>query len=276
MCRWLAYSGSPIRIDEILLRPKHSLIDQSLHSTMGATTTNGDGFGIGWYGIDSAPGIFHSTDPAWNDRNLKELARHIETPLLFAHIRASTGGAIQQTNCHPFRYGQWLWMHNGLIRDFAKVRRDLAVAVDPALFAMIEGSTDSELFFYLALTFGLRDDPVAGVERAVGFIEETGRRHGVENPIQMTVATSDGDRVWGFRYSSEHNSRSLFFSTDVLTLRTQYPNNPRLWEVSEETRLIVSEPFGELVGAWQEVPESSWGVIQPGQDEIWSFTPQTP
>ena len=165
-------------------------------------------------------------------------------------------------------------MHNGLIRDFAKVRRDLAVAVDPALFADIEGSTDSELFFYLALTFGLRDDPVAGVERAVGFIEETGRRHGVENPIQMTVATTDGERVWGFRYSSEHNSRSLFFSTDVLTLRAQYPDNPRLWELSDETRLIVSEPFGELVGAWQEVPESSWGVIQPGQDEIWSFTPQ--
>ncbi len=167
-------------------------------------------------------------------------------------------------------------MHNGLIRDFGKVRRDLAVAVDPALFASIEGSTDSELFFYLALTFGLRDDPVAGVERAVGFIEETGRNHGVENPIQMTVATSDGDRVWGFRYSSEHNSRSLFFSTDVAHPARAVPQQPAPLGVSEETRLIVSEPFGELVGAWQEVPESSWGVIQPGQDEIWSFTPRLP
>lgn len=274
MCRWLAYSGSRIRIDEILLRPKHSLIDQSLSSRLGATTTNGDGFGIGWYGTGSSPGVFHSTEPAWNDRNLKELARHLESPLVFAHVRASTGGAIQQTNCHPFRYGRWLWMHNGLIRDFPKVKRDLAMAVDPALYALIEGSTDSEMFFYVALSFGLQEDPVAALEKAVGFIEETGRRHGVEHPIQMTVATTEGERVWAFRYSTERNSRSLFFSKDVVTLRDQYPNNPVLWEADEETRLIVSEPFGGLVGAWQEVPESSWGVVQPGQDEIWTFKPR--
>ena len=50
MCRWLAYSGSPVLLDDLLFRPDHSLIDQSLHSRLGATTTNGDGFGIGWYG----------------------------------------------------------------------------------------------------------------------------------------------------------------------------------------------------------------------------------
>ncbi len=275
MCRWLAYSGGSIRIEEILLRPKHSLIDQSLNSTLGATTTNGDGFGLGWYGSGTRPGVFHSTEPAWNDRNLKELCRHIESPLVFAHVRASTGSAIQQTNCHPFRHGPWLWMHNGLIRDFPLVKRDLAVEVSPALFSSIEGSTDSELFFYLALTFGLQTDPVPAVQRAVGLIEATGRRHGVENPVQMTVATTDGERVWAFRYSSEHSSRSLFVSRDVATLRAHYPNNPRLWDMDEETRLVVSEPFGGLVGAWQEVPESSWRVIQPGQDEIGDFQPTT-
>ena len=65
-------------------------------------------------------------------------------------------------------------MHNGLIREFSEVKRDLALAVDPTLFRAIEGSTDSELFFYLALTLGLEDDPPGAVERAVGFIEETG------------------------------------------------------------------------------------------------------
>jgi hypothetical protein len=50
-------------------------------------------------------------------------------------------------------------MHNGLIRDFATVKRDLAFAVDPSLYPEIEGSTDSEVFFYVALTFGLQDDP---------------------------------------------------------------------------------------------------------------------
>ena len=276
MCRWLAYSGSPVLIEELLYKPKHSLIDQSLHSRLGAETTNGDGFGIGWYGVGETPGVFHSIEPAWNDRNLRNLAAHLEAPIVFAHIRASSGSPIQQTNCHPFCHGRWLWMHNGLIREFHEIKRDLALAVDPTLYREIEGSTDSELFFFLALTLGLEDDPPGAVARAVGLIEETGRRHGVEDPMQMTVATSNGAQVWGFRYSSEGQSRSLFYSTDVSTLREQYPDNPQLQKVSDESRLIVSEPLGDLEGAWNEVPESSWGVIREGQDELHPFTPRPP
>jgi predicted glutamine amidotransferase len=276
MCRWLAYAGSPLRIEDLIYRPKHSLIDQSLHSQLGAETTNGDGFGIGWYGVGETPGVFHSIEPAWNDRNLHDLAQHIESPLVFAHIRASSGTAVQQTNCHPFRHGRWLWMHNGVIRDFQRVKRDLVLAVDPSLFAQIEGSTDSEVFFFLALTLGLQDDPPAAVEAAVGLIEETGRKHGVEHPIQMTVATTNSEKIWAFRYSSERESRSLFYSTDVATVRALYPELEILRKLSDESRLIVSEPLRDLPGAWNEVPESSYGVVQKGQDELRAFRPKTP
>src|SRR3954452_13150963 len=96
MCRWLAYSGSPVTVYDLLYRPEHSLIDQSLHSTMGVETTNGDGFGVGWYGVGSdEPGVYHSVEPAWNDRNLRDMSQHISSPLVFAHIRASTGTAVQ-------------------------------------------------------------------------------------------------------------------------------------------------------------------------------------
>jgi predicted glutamine amidotransferase len=275
MCRWLAYSGSPVLLEELLLKPANSLVDQSLHSKLGATTTNGDGFGIGWYGAEDTPGVFHSIEPAWNDHNLRELAQHLTSSLVFAHIRASTGSAIQQTNCHPFRYGRWLWMHNGVIREFDSVKRDLAFAVDPSLYPLIEGSTDSELFFYLALSLGLQDDPPSAVERAVGFIEATGHAHGVEHPVQMTVATTDGATVWAFRYSSERTSRSLFFSTDIETLRDQYPDHAVLHSVSDETRLVVSEPLGDLAGVWNEVPESNYGIVQQGQDQLRAFTPRS-
>jgi predicted glutamine amidotransferase len=274
MCRWLAYSGSPVVLEELLFKPKHSLIDQSLHSQLGVETTNGDGFGIGWYGVGETPGVFHSVEPAWNERNLKDLAQHLVSPLVFAHIRASTGTAVQQTNCHPFRHGRWLWQHNGAIREFPLVKRDLVLAIDPSFYPEIQGSTDTEVFFYLALTFGLEDDPPGAVARAVGFIEATGRAHGVDHPIQMTVATTDGSSVWAFRYSSERDSRSLFFSTAVETLRAQYPDNPMLHGLSAETRLVVSEPLGDLAGAWNEVPESSWGVVQEGQDELHPFEPR--
>src|SRR5262245_33788010 len=149
MCRWLAYSGTPIRLEELLVKRDRSLIDQSLHSRLGATTTNGDGFGVGWYDDTGVPRLYRSTHPAWNDRNLRELAAGVSSSLFFAHIRASTGSAIQETNTHPFRHKNWLWMHNGLIREFPRVHRELSFAVDPSLWDSIEGATDSELMFHL-------------------------------------------------------------------------------------------------------------------------------
>lgn len=272
----MVYSGDPLLAEDLLFKPEHSLIEQSLRSRMGATTTNGDGFGIGWYGLGPRPAVFKSVDPAWNDQNLRELTSQVETRLLFAHVRASTGTPVQRSNCHPFRHGNWLWMHNGLIRGFHDLKRDLAFAVDPALYPHIEGSTDSEMLFFLALTFGLEDDPIRGVARAVGFVEDLASRRGVPNPVQATMATSNGESVWAFRYSSERKTRTLYHSTDVTQLRLLHPEVEQLNRLGPETRLVVSEPLLDLPGAWREVPESSVGIIQPGDDEIRTFEPEPP
>ncbi|MER6615086.1 class II glutamine amidotransferase [Streptomyces xantholiticus] len=276
MCRWLAYSGTPLLLDTILYKPAHSLIDQSLHSRLGVETTNGDGFGVGWYPQESidTPALLKDIGPAWNNRNLREIADHVRSPLFFAHIRASTGTAVQQTNCHPFRHGRWMWMHNGAIADFHLIRRELSLLVDPALYSDIEGTTDSEMMFYLAVTFGLDEDPPGAVARMVGVVERSGRDHGAEFPLQMTIAVTDGERVWAFRYSSQGASRSLFYSTRVDALRELHPDMAFLQEVSDETRLIVSEPLGDLPGAWNEVPESSYGVVHAGADELHPFAPE--
>jgi predicted glutamine amidotransferase len=274
MCRWLAYSGDPIPIESLVFRRTHSLIDQSLHAQLGATTTNGDGFGLGWYREGDEPGMYRSVHPAWNDRNLRELAAHISSRLFFAHIRASTGTPVQETNAHPFRFGRWLFMHNGLVREFPRLKRDLLLAIDPALIPLIEGSTDSELLFHLTLTFGLEEDAVAALERMAGFVEELGERHGIEHPLQMSVAVTDGERIIAARYSSEQQSRSLFFSTDARALKQLYPEVEELQQLSDEARAIVSEPLGDLAGAWNEVPESHIGIVQPGQDELRPFNPR--
>ena len=121
MCRWNAYFGQPVAIDELLFKTDHGLIDQSLRSRMGVETTNGDGFGLGWYGTNGAlPGRYRSTTPAWSDVNLRDLAANIQSPLFLAHIRATTGTPVQQTNCHPFRQGRWLFVHNGVINGFSR------------------------------------------------------------------------------------------------------------------------------------------------------------
>src|SRR4051795_12023898 len=162
----MAWLGEPVLIEEPLFKSPRGIVDQSLHARMGAEPTNGDGFGLGWYGAGEGPGVYHSISPAWSDSNLRDLAAHIESPLFFAHIRAAVGSPVQQNNCHPFRHGRWLFVHNGLLGGFRDMRRDLLLAVDPSLFDGIAGSADSELLFYLALTFGLEDDPLGALERA--------------------------------------------------------------------------------------------------------------
>ncbi|HEY2159817.1 MAG TPA: class II glutamine amidotransferase [Solirubrobacteraceae bacterium] len=276
MCRWLAYTGSPVLISDALYMPTHSLIDQSLHSHLGAETTNGDGFGVGWYDDQPIPGVFRSIEPAWNDENLRELTAHIRSPVFLAHIRAAIGSAVQQTNCHPFRHGRWLFMHNGFIDGFEAIKRDLVLAVDPSLYPAIKGQADTEVLFYLALTLGLEDDPPEAVAQTIGIVEEAGERHGVKYPFQGTIATTNGEHLWAFRYSSEGKSRSLFFSRDARTLRELYPDRERIQALSDDARLIVSEPVGDLPGAWTEVPEGSWGVAGQSDDQLRPFKPKPP
>ncbi len=275
MCRWNAYIGEPLLMGELLYRTQHGLIDESLHSRMGAETTNGDGFGVGWYGIDdrTVPARYRSVNPAWNDFNMRELGDHIRTPLFLAHIRAAIGSPVQQSNCHPFRYERWLFVHNGYIAGLSTLRRDLLMAVDPALFNGIGGSTDSELVFYLALTFGLEQDPLRAMEQVIGFVEAKARELSVENPVQGTFGISDGERLWAIRYSTVHDSRSLFVSADVAALQQLHPENERLQQLSEGDRVVVSEPFGDLEGAWHEVPESTALVIEDGDVSQRPFTP---
>jgi predicted glutamine amidotransferase len=276
MCRWLAYSGSPVLIRDALYSPANSLIDQSLHSRLGAEATNGDGFGIGWYDGESVPGVYRSIEPAWNDQNLLEIAGHVRSPLFFAHLRAAIGSAVQQTNCHPFRHGRWLFVHNGFIRDFAAIKRDLVLAIDPSLYPDVAGSTDTEMLFYLALTCGLEDDPPEAVALAIGMVETLAEQRGIKDPFQGTIATSNGERLWAFRYSTEGKSRSLFFSRDAQTLKTMYPDKLILRDLSDDARLIVSEPIGDLPGAWHEVPEASYGVVGGGDQTLQPFRPKPP
>jgi glutamine amidotransferase len=275
MCRWLAYTGNAVPIETVLFRARHSLIDQSLHSTLGATTTNGDGFGLGWYQHrHDIPYRYRSVHPAWNDRNLHELARAISAPMLIAHVRAATHTPVQETNCHPFRHRRWLFAHNGLIRDFPLIRRDLVVAIEPGRFNSIEGSTDSEVMFCLAMTFGLEHAPVLALERMAGFVEATARARGIRDPLNMTICASDGEQLIAVRYSSERQSRSLFHSTSFRHLHELYPHDPRIAAVGDDAYLIVSEPLVDMPDAWAEVPESTAVVVRGAQIDYLPFVPR--
>ena len=265
VCRWLAYLGEPLRPSTIVLDSQHSIVAQSVNSPLGAELVNGDGFGFGWYPVDApvgtAPAVFHSIEPAWYDENVRELTRAVESPLFFAHVRAAAGPPIQQTNCHPFRFENWMFMHNGAIAKWSELRRDLTLLIDPELYPHVLGTTDSEVVFHLALTYGLSDDPVAATARAIRTVEAVGHAHGVQFPWNGTIAISDGSTLWAFRYSSLGRTRSLFYSTDIPALRQMYPDVARFTHFGDRAKVIVSEPINDLEGAFVEVAESTAVIL---------------
>jgi glutamine amidotransferase len=273
----MAWHGQPVLIEELLFNTEHSLVDQSLHSSMGAETTNGDGFGLGWYGVGEGPALYRSVAPAWSDANLRHLAGHISSPLFLAHVRAAIGSPVQQTNCHPFSHGDWVMVHNGLVNDFHPIRRELMMGLDPSSFAEIEGTTDSEVLFHLALARGLEGDPLYALEQAIGLVEDVQRRHGIEPALQASIGVSNGTMLWAVRYSSEHNSRTLFRSEDAEAIRMLHPENERVQRLRDTDRVVVSEPLGGLPGAWHELDESSTLTVHAGGEvEVGTFTPRVP
>jgi glutamine amidotransferase len=276
MCRWLGYFGDPIRIDELVYNTEHSLIEQSRSARFTSHLTNADGFGIGWYGGEELPGVYRNVAPAWSDRNLRDLCAQIRSRLFLAHVRATTGTPVQQTNCHPFRHGRWLFVHNGFVERYARLRRELLLAVDPGLFAGIEGTTDSELLFFLALTLGLDAEPLPALERMAGLVEATARRHGIEDALQMTLGVTDGERLYAVRYASgDVAPNSLYVSHDAEDVRLLYPEHERLRHLSGEAHAVVSEPLEDLPGVWREVPPSTALIVQPGGDSERPFVPRS-
>lgn len=265
MCRWMAWIGQPALMEELLFKAQHGIVDQSLRARVDPWPTNGDGFGLGWYGSPAGPALYRSVSPAWADRNLRELSTHVESPLFLAHVRAAVGSPVQETNCHPFRHGDWLFVHNGLLNDLSVLRRDLMLAIDPQRFADVEGSTDTEIIFHLALSNGLEEDPIGALETTVGIIEEVARVHGVKEAVLATFGLSDGESLWAVRYATEGKPPSLFASADVEAIHELYPENERLGRLSPGDRLIVSEPFSDLPGVWEEIPPSVAVAVRRGE-----------
>ncbi len=253
MCRWLAYSGPPIFLDTVLFKPENSLIRQSLQARESRSVTNGDGFGVGWYRHHDQPGLFRDIHPAWNDENLRSLAEQIQARTFLAHLRASTGTPTSTSNCHPFRYGNYLFMHNGQIGEFEKLRRDLLIAVRADLFTNIKGATDSQLFFHLLLGQNLESDIPAAFAATIKIVEDARQNNNVIEPFLLTAVLCDGETLYAVRYATNNKPASLYLGSDVpLSDFSSGTDAP-----SEKAILILSKPLDDIRDNWTAVPGNS-------------------
>ncbi len=248
MCRFLAYEGEPILLETLVTAPCHSLIHQSMHAAEGKTETNGDGFGVGWYGERDTPGLYRDVRPAWSDENLRSMAAQVRSRLFFAHVRAATGTSTSRANCHPFAQGRFLFMHNGQIGAWPLLRRRVESMIPDALYAARTGTTDSEAIFLAALGRGLDHDPVAAMQTTFAEIAALMSDGGVTDALRFTATLTDGETLWAFRWSTDARPPSLYYKPMPGGL------------------LLVSEPIDGVRGNWQSVPHGGTLVCRPGRD----------
>ena len=242
MCRWAAYTGAPIFLDEIVSRPAHSLIHQSHGATQCHSAINADGFGIAWYGAKAEPGLFRDVLPAWSDPNLKSLTAQVQSRLFLAHVRASTGTATSRNNCHPFTHGRWSFMHNGQVGGYDSFRRDADMMIPEALYPHRKGATDSEALFLVAIAEGLDHDPRGALERAAARFIRLARQKGAAPHLRITAALSDGKNLYAVRYATDDAAPSLYHR----------------WSESRNGMAVVSEPLEAGEDGWIEVPTASF------------------
>jgi glutamine amidotransferase len=248
MCRFLAYRGEPIFLTDLVCAPSHSLVHQSLHAAEAKTETNGDGFGIGWYGERPVPGTYREVRPAWSDENLRSLCDQVRSGLFFAHVRASTGTATTRANCHPFAHGRYLFMHNGQIGGYSRIKRRIEALIPDDLYESRHGTTDSEAIFLLAIANGLGDNPVDALARTLKQVRALMVEAGIADALKFTAAITDGENLWAFRWSCDGNPPTLYFR-----------------EV-DGNLLVVSEPIDDKTRSWQEVPRGCSLVARAGTE----------
>jgi glutamine amidotransferase len=246
MCRFVAYIGKEqILLSDLLVTPKNSLIKQSLIALESRTVTNGDGFGVGWYTrYDNTPALFTSLFPAWNDQNLEYLAKKTRSSLFFAHIRAASTGGISQYNCHPFIYKNWLFMHNGYIPHFEKIKRQIHNLLDDEIYNWIKGSTDSELIFalFLQLSKKIKIKTAADIHRilfeTLDIISNLVNKY--KNCVcYFNICVTNGKQLVAFRYctSSRAKPETMYFC-------------------GERNIIIASEKLSSQGFKWQIIPKN--------------------
>lgn len=237
MCRWIAYRGETTAFEHYVTEPEHSLLTQSLRALQATTATNGDGFGLGWYGDHPEPGLYRETRPAWSDENLRYLCRHLHSHLFFAHVRAATGTAVTRQNCHPFACGRWMFMHNGFVGSWNRLRRKVEAMIPDYLYPSRTGTTDSEAVFLAMMGSGLDKDPIEATRQVLNLLCELVNEDGHRERMRFTSALANGHDLFAFRFAANDSANSLYFRQ----------NGDQL--------IIVSEPFDQEPD-WSEVPEN--------------------
>lgn len=238
MCRWIAYSGGTVPLGHYVTEPRHSLVAQSIKALESTAATNGDGFGLGWYGEHTEPGLYREIRPAWSDENLRYLCHHLKSHLFFAHVRAATGTPVVRPNCHPFACGRWMFMHNGFVGAWAQIRRRIECLIPDAIYPSRMGTTDSEALFLAMLGAGVEGDPIGATEQILKSVVTLIAEADPRQSLRFTSALANGQDLYAFRFAFNDSANTLYYKTSISSI------------------VVVSEPLDGEAATWKVVPEN--------------------
>jgi glutamine amidotransferase len=246
MCRWIAYRGETTALEHYVTEPEHSLISQSIQALESTASTHGDGFGLGWYGTHPEPGLYREVRPAWSDENLRYLCRHLQSHLFFAHVRSATGTPTTRPNCHPFACGGWMFMHNGFIGNWSRLRRRVEALIPDELYPARIGTTDSEAIFLAIMGAGI-DNPLAAAQKTLARLTDFVNESEPGDRLRFTTALTNGRDLYAFRYAVNDSANTLYYRE------------------SEKNIVIVSEPLDRNHRNWKSVSENHVLVATAGE-----------
>lgn len=264
MCRFAAYIGTPLLLNDVVSKPHDSLIKQSLNAEETDIKINADGFGIGWYNAKTSdtPSVYVNILPAGNDINLRSMSHNIESSCFFGHVRAAAMGGVSLYNCHPFCYQKWLFMHNGGVGGFSKFKLDLFQLLEYKLFSHIKGQTDSESLFMLWLTYYLRtdqkiNDMISSWRKTLSTIEKLQKKHNIHEPSYINATITDGGKLVALRYSTDPKYYlTLHYCAGKSFIHSKYGFYmiPADSGKNPESVLVASEKISVHKSEWTDVP----------------------
>ena len=274
MCRFVAYLGKETLLESVLVKPSNSIIAQSKHARETTHTTNGDGFGLGWYApeISPEPGLFKAISPAWNNQNLLHLAAKIKSSCFCGHVRAATNGNVSDGNCHPFAWQHYLFMHNGGVGNFIKVKRHLRHQLDDDVYEWIKGETDTEHIYAMFIQC-LKDYQNPGTAEIITALKQTITRlnklvdqYGGGEVSHYNLCFTNGKQLFATRYSSNPNTSpaaSLYYSLGSEFAFTQGDSHMEKVDKGEcDCALVCSERLNDSYVEWHLMKENSMIVIE--------------
>jgi glutamine amidotransferase len=273
MCRLLAYLGTPIIIDQLLYQPKNSLVNQSINAREIEEPLNGDGFGIGWYvpEVNYEPVTFVSVNPAWSNRNLRNLAPKIKTNCFIAHVRAASVGEVSESNCHPFQYKNLLMVHNGGVENFGKIKRKIREPLSDELYNWIKGQTDSEHIFAYLLQHLLKDHAqtispesvMDAFEKTFTELKKMMKENGITDAAYLNMCVTNGLFFVGTRYCTDPKEEplTLYHSEGARYVVEDGISHLVAPEDDDEAVLVVSEKLTDEAH-WTLIPANHFVVVE--------------